>query len=628
MGDRSVVRRVLAVAVVTGAAALGGAPPALAAEVNDSSGPGGQVLSYLAYPGETNTLTVTQEGNSLLLDDAVAIADNSAKCSPEGSGNVRCLLSSPAGLIFTLLVTLDDGNDSTTMNSVGVRTVQFGGGGADTLRGGSGSNDLDGEAGNDTLLGSTPRPGTGPSESLVISRMVGGPGADRFESTARDDYVDYEARTAPVTVTLDGAGNDGEAGEGDNVLPGVRSVLGGDGNDRIVGGPRDERFSGRGGNDVLEGAGGEDSLDGDDGGDSISGGDGRDYLQGGGGPDAISGGAGIDDLEYQEFDFSTGMPIVRNLSVTLDGVANDGGSGEGDNVAADVEDVLTAGGNDTIVGSASINFLDGSTGNDTITGGAGGDILFGQGGADTLLARDGFADRVDCGTGIDRAVVDQFDQVESCENVESANVASAQEDAPPSVSFATPAQDAKLTGPSIVTATASDDRGIAAVVLIDDGRVVGEDTTAPYSIAYTPSGDDVGRNTLVLTAIDTSRQTAFAVRPVRVDRFTPAGLTTRVTPKRDARIPYRFTTSGTLTLTDNVTKAQGCSGQVSIQIKAGRKTISTRRAKLTSTCTYRSAVRFTVRDRVRRGTLNVTVRYLGNDVLLPLRGRRQSVKVG
>ena len=633
MGKRSAVRRLSFVLLITGAAALGGARPALAAEVNAASAnPSSHV--YVAAPGETNNLRITSDGNTLLLDDDVMVIDNSPFCTQEGQ-NVRCNRRNSAGeiQIFSIEMTLGDRDDSTTMMpGLATFTRQNGGTGNDTLRGSSVSGRLDGEEGDDVLVGGPPNPGGESTYMGEGGRMVGGPGADRFESNNRRDSVDYGGRTAPLSLTLDRIADDGEAGEGDNILPGIDGVLGGRGNDRIIGSPGEEDLFADTGDDLVEGRGGEDYLEGGRGDDVLRGDDGSDELYDPAGRDDLSGGGGIDRVSLgDDFDSVSSERIVRDQSVTLDDVANDGGAGEGDNVRSDIEDVSTGTGNDTILGSAAINFLSGSDGNDTITGGGGGDSLAGNLGDDTLNARDGFADRVDCGRGVDRAVVDQFDDVAGCESVDSATVVNAQDapdDAPPTVSFIAPTQDAKLGATSNVTATASDDRGIAAVVLIDDGRVVGQDTTAPYSIAYTTTGDDVGRNTLVLMAIDTARQTATAVRPVRVDRFTPTGLTARVSPKRDPAIPYRFTTSGTLALPANVTKAQGCSGQVSIQIKAGKKTISTRRAKLTRTCTYRSAVRFTIRDRVRRGALNVTARYLGNDVFLPLRGRRQSVRVG
>ena len=53
-------------------------------------------------------------------------------------------------------------------------------------------------------------------------------------SAARDekDTVTYEDRTNQVFVTLDGRANDGENGEGDNVLPDVEVILGGFGGRR------------------------------------------------------------------------------------------------------------------------------------------------------------------------------------------------------------------------------------------------------------------------------------------------------------------------------------------------------------------------------------------------------------
>jgi hypothetical protein len=172
-------------------------------------------------------------------------------------------------------------------------------------------------------------------------------------------------------------------------------------------------------------------------------------------------------------------------------------------------------------------------------------------------------------------------------------------------------------GPTVLTADATDDRSISAVLFIDDERIVCTDTVAPYTCAYQPRGEDVGRNTLAVVAVDTAQQTASAFRAVNVDRFTPAGITGAVTPARDLRAPFRFRTSGRLRLPANVSQAQACGeGQVSIQIKAGAKTISTRRAELSRTCTFSSTVTFRDRRRfTRAGRLRFTIRFTGNEVL-------------
>ena len=74
---------------------------------------------------------------------------------------------------------------------------------SNTLSGRAGDDELDGLRGNDVL--------------------DGGAGADDLMGGAGTDTVTYADRTAPRDVTLDGGADDGEAGEGDNVL-GVENV--------------------------------------------------------------------------------------------------------------------------------------------------------------------------------------------------------------------------------------------------------------------------------------------------------------------------------------------------------------------------------------------------------------------
>ena len=319
------------------------------------------------------------------------------------------------------------------------------------------------------------------------------------------------------------------------------------------------------------------------------------------------------------------------MTVTLDDVANDGIAGEGDNYRSDIEDVGSfGGGGDTLTGSAALNILSTTFGDDVITGGAGNDVMSSGLGNDTIFARDGFADRVDCGPGNDTAVVDTLDAVgANCETVQAADVGSANDDASPAVAFATPAENALIPGgPSTVTVTASDDRGVARVVLIDDGRVVATDTTAPYSFAYQPTANDIGTNTLIAQAVDTGNQVATAIRVVRVDRFNPARVTATVTPSRDRSRPYRFRTRGTVSRPTGVSAAQGCSGTVTVTIKRGARTISTRRAKLTRICTYASTATFGSRRRLGNGRLRITARFGGNAVLKARSSAGRNVRAG
>jgi len=96
-------------------------------------------------------------------------------------------------------------------------------------------------------------------------------------------------------------------------------------------------------------------------------------------------------------------------------------------------------------------------------------------------------------------------------------------------------------------------------------------------------------------------------------------LSARVTPARELRAPYRFRTSGRLTLPSAITRTAGCSGRVSVQVKRGKVTISTRRVTLSRTCTYSSRVSFANRRRFARATrLRFTARFLGNARVLPV----------
>jgi hypothetical protein len=108
-----------------------------------------------------------------------------------------------------------------------------------------------------------------------------------------------------------------------------------------------------------------------------------------------------------------------DVGVTLDGNPNDGSVGEGDNVAADVENVIGGLGSDLLSGSAGPNELDGGPGDDVVEGGEGQDVLRGGDGADTIRARDGQRDSIGCGLGDDAALVDPADVVDAdCETAE------------------------------------------------------------------------------------------------------------------------------------------------------------------------------------------------------------------
>lgn len=213
---------------------------------------------------------------------------------------------------------------------------------------------------------------------------------------------------------------------------GVAAALG-DGNDSFKLWEGDSEVDGGTGNDELSGYGGDDVLDGGEGNDRLSGWAGDDTLEGGPGNDAfevdataegeppasagsdvLSGGPGWERISYE----LVGAPV----SLTLDGVANDGPSGEGDDIASDVEQLEGGSGDDTLVGDDGPNRLDGSLGNDRLEGRGGNDFLDGSVGADLLLGEtgddelrgDGGDDTINGGAGADQFVGDRPCTVFSC----------------------------------------------------------------------------------------------------------------------------------------------------------------------------------------------------------------------
>lgn len=291
------------------------------------------------------------------------------------------------------------------------------------------------------------------------------PGAVRVDLGDLDDtssFVSSEALPNPITV-LGGAGQDTMRG----LDHGSEATL--------DGGPGDDTLEGKGADETLVGGDGNDRLTGNGGGDRLFGGAGDDVLDGDRyepmAPDLLDGGPGSDKLEgWARPGADHNPPVV----MTLDGTANDGRPGEGDDVrdvervqvhvsgtfstsdAADVIDVwanidqgastiATHGGNDRITGGNMAETIDAGAGDDHVEAGFGDDTITGGPGRDTIYAdkvggncglfescdvpvgndqidaRDGEVDTIDCGVGTDTARVDAIDVVAAnCEHVERA----------------------------------------------------------------------------------------------------------------------------------------------------------------------------------------------------------------
>ena len=244
----------------------------------------------------------------------------------------------------------------------GVRPVERvlwirGGEGNDTLESGNGADTLLGEAGNDVLEASdgadTVDGGAGDdslsAESLqdAADVYIGGDGFDSIGGNVSTGN-DFSEPNTDIGVSLDGVANDGEPGEGDNVMPDVERVKALGRHVTLIGSDAANELIATGNSSTIRGLGGDDRLIGADGADSLEGGEGADYLEGGFGPDVLDGGGGVDQFV-------------------------------GDKTERDV----IASGNDTI------------------------------------RARDGLAEQINCGIGSDSAIVDLADVVDpSCEAVD------------------------------------------------------------------------------------------------------------------------------------------------------------------------------------------------------------------
>lgn len=83
---------------------------------------------------------------------------------------------------------------------------------------------------------------------------------------------------------------------------------------------------------------------------------------------------------------------------------------------------------------------------------------------------------------------------------------------------------------------------------------------------------------------------------------------------RRVRNSVRVRTSGSLRLRDGVDRGEACRGRLTVTIKRGRRTLSTRRVALAADCSFTSSVRLGGLSR-QRASLRVVVRFDGNKVL-------------
>jgi hypothetical protein len=309
---------------------------------------------------------------------------------------------------------------------------------------------------------------------FVPGRTAEAAGQSEIEFTFNNNIVTFDAYAGSdtINITANGGADLGGDGDQDITMSGTQTKItykGGAGIDTLNAAActRTVYLYGGTDNDTLTGGSANDYLYGEAGNDTLAGNAGNDRFYGGAGNDNESGGGGVDTF-YQD-NASNGADTINGgtendllsynartvgVSVTLDGVANDGAPGEGDNPIS-IENITGGKAADTLVGSTGPNTIHGGNGNDTLRGGdgvdklygdadndnidgqAGNDMMVGGPGNDTLTGdaastdtftcsdgddtvignTDGRPENVNCGPGNDTASGNAEDTFTACENL-------------------------------------------------------------------------------------------------------------------------------------------------------------------------------------------------------------------
>ncbi len=232
--------------------------------------------------------------------------------------------------------------------------------------------------------------------------MVAGHSAtDEWVTTNHDLFKDVSMTNVELLALSGAGGNDVLSGSSrnpawvasSNFSTGMPSRLqltlsGGAGDDTLIGGDVDDSLLGGDGDDTLVGSLGNDSENGELGNDTL------DQGAASNGSDTLIGGGGTGDIVTYT---ARALPVV----VTVGSGANDGASGENDDVRSDVEVVVGGSAADSLTCASSVACtLRGGPGADTLVGRAGGDTLSGEAGDDLLQPGAG-DDVINGGAGTD-----------------------------------------------------------------------------------------------------------------------------------------------------------------------------------------------------------------------------------
>jgi Ca2+-binding RTX toxin-like protein len=309
-------------------------------------------------------------------------------------------------------------------NAGGTRDLMLGGEGDDTLvwNPGDGDDTMNGEAGYDTVEVN----GGGVGEQFEVKPSAT-PGRVQFDRTGPDPPGPFNLDIG-TSEKLDFNGNGGEDtlnanGGAAGLDPFTIDADGGDDNDVIQTGDAADVLRGGAGDDRLVSfrspAGTRDVLYGGDGNDTMvwNPGDGDDTMDGEAGHDTVevNGGGGGEQFEVK--------PSATPGRVQFDRTGPDPPGPFNLDIGTSEKLELNAGGGDDRIRGAKglkgliVSTLNGDDGNDRVTGTNAADVLTGGKGFDAIRSVDRSADQVDCGGGIDFALVDRRDTVRGCDIV-------------------------------------------------------------------------------------------------------------------------------------------------------------------------------------------------------------------
>ncbi|MBG0560848.1 calcium-binding protein [Actinoplanes aureus] len=422
---RSVWLPRVALTLFTTVSAAALAAPAQAAAVAGFASVSGTTVQYKAAKGKQNKVVVTRSGNTVTIDDRVAVKPGKGcKAVKRDKTKVRCTTSKAPGRVRVYTY---DRADS-IRNSTSLPIYADGGTAADTIVGGPASDRLDGQSGADKIYGGG---GNDVIEGWTGANQIwGGSGEDHIRVWTGANVIYGGAAKDTVWGSNSADRIYGEAGRdelfgqgGNDVIDGGADrdyILGEDGVDVLYGGAGNDYLRGDYGNDTLHGGDGVDELHAENGNDRVYGGAGDDQIYAnaiqndgdkeGQGADYYSGGAGIDRVSY-------GSYLTSAVTADADGLnGDDGADGEGDTIATDVETIWGGSGDDKLYGRDAPDTLVGGAGDDRLQGNGGYDVLYGDGGDDYLDGgNDGVLDALDGGDNYDSCHHWDMDELGDCE---------------------------------------------------------------------------------------------------------------------------------------------------------------------------------------------------------------------